>query len=209
MATIPTKSRKYVKLDASEANTNRIKKIIEKRFIHLFVLLAHPGYLLLIYIPSTRGTPSIIKIVTNISTGLIENERINAFVPGYSEPQNKVLNGVMKIAKTVEIADMLIDRGVFPFPKYVKKFDRFPPGQAATKNNPNAMLGNGFMIMTNKKVKAGSRKNCATRPINTGFGVERVLLKSPNFRSSATPNIINPIKIFIMVRVAELKLRVT
>ncbi len=151
----------------------------------------------------------MIKIVTSISTGLIENERINAFVPGYNEPQNRVLNGVMNIAKTVEIADMLIDRGVFPFPKYVKKFDRLPPGHAATKNKPNAMLGNGLTIMTNKKVNAGNRKNCATRPIKTGFGVESVRLKSSTFKSSATPNIINPIKIFIMVRVAELKLRVT
>mgnify|MGYP003501632787 CR=1 FL=1 len=60
---------------------------------------------------------------------------------------------------TVEIADILIDNGVFPFSKCVKKFDKFPPGQAATKNKPNAILGLGCKMSTSKNVNAGNNKN--------------------------------------------------
>jgi hypothetical protein len=39
------------------------------------------------------------------------------------------------------------------------KLEIFPPGQAATRNIPKAILGSGCMIVTSKKVKAGSNIN--------------------------------------------------
>jgi hypothetical protein len=39
------------------------------------------------------------------------------------------------------------------------KLEILPPGHAATINIPNAILGIGFIIRTNKNVTAGNKKN--------------------------------------------------
>ena len=118
-----------------------------------------------------------------------------------------MLKGVITIASTVEIADMLMDKGVFPRARYVQKLDKFPPGQAATKNNPRAILGLGCMMRTRRYVNAGSKINWQQRPITAGFGFLTLCLKSANFKSSATPNMMNPIKIFMIVKEVSLKFK--
>ena len=70
-------------------------------------------------------------------------ERKISLVGPYKEPQNTVFNGVMTMDRAVDTADMLMESGVLPFARCVRKFDRFPPGAAATRNMPSAMLGCG------------------------------------------------------------------
>ena len=137
-------------MEASDTRMKPMKKMIENFFIHLLARAENPGALWFTYIPNARGSPSIRKMVTSISAGLIVNDSNKPLVGPYKELQNKVLRGVITIASSVEIADMLIERGVLPFARYVRKFETFPPGQEATRNNPRAMLGRGWTIKTSR-----------------------------------------------------------
>ena len=157
--TAPTYSINTSKLFATITTTNATKITIESFIIKPFTFCAKTGKYARTSIPKMRGKPSIKKIVDNISTALMLKSRIISRVGPYKDAQNIVFSGVIIIANTVEIADMLIESGVFPFAKCVKKLDKFPPGQAATKNNPSAILGRGWIIMTIKYVKAGNNKN--------------------------------------------------
>src|SRR4051794_24517791 len=121
--------------------TKSRKKAMEAFLAHLLICFAVAGYLCLIYMPTASGSPSIRKIVTSMSCGLMVKDFSRLLDGPYKEPHSNVLKGVMKMASTVDMADMLMDRGVFPFAKYVRKLDRLPPGQAATRNKPSAMLG--------------------------------------------------------------------
>lgn len=107
----------------------------------------------------------------------------------YKLLHNSKLNGVKNMANRVENAVRLIDKAVFPLANFVMKLEMFPPGQAATKNMPKAMLAGGFIILTKKNVKAGNKMNCDKKPIIKGFGFTTRSLKSVSFTSSATPNI--------------------
>ncbi len=55
--------------------------------------------------------------------------------------------------RTDEKAVKLTDSAVFPFARLVRKFETFPPGQAATKNIPNATLGGGWTMDIKTQVK--------------------------------------------------------
>src|SRR5690554_784561 len=96
----------------------------------------------------------------------------------------------MKTAIKVEKAVKLTERAVFPFDKYVIKFETFPPGQAATIIIPRAILGWGLIAKTSKKVRKGNRINCSKTPIKTNLGCLNRRLKSSKVMPKATPNII-------------------
>ena len=64
-----------------------------------------------------------------------------ASVGAYKLPQNCKLNGVIKIQINVANAVRLTDRAAFPPAILLKKFETFPPGQAAIIIIPNAKLG--------------------------------------------------------------------
>ena len=63
------------------------------------------------------------------------------------------------MAAILENAVRLTDSAIFPLAKLVKKLETFPPGQAATRNMPSAILGGGFETETNTQVKKGNKKN--------------------------------------------------
>lgn len=128
-------------------------------------------------------------IVLNISRGFMLMVRRTEAVGGYKFPQNCKLKGVIKIAATVANAVRLTLSAVFPPERWVIKLEIFPPGQAATKIIPNAILGFGCKIRISPKVKAGRIINCEATPSKDDLGLRHNLLKSDGLMSSATPNI--------------------
>ena len=98
--------------------TIKIKNtLMENFFIKPIILRETAGKKRRISIPSIKGSASIKKIVESISQIPMLKELIKLAVGLYIEAQIIVLNGVIKIAATVEMADMLIDNGVLPFAK--------------------------------------------------------------------------------------------
>src|ERR1035437_8992000 len=95
----------------------------------------------------------------------------------YKLPHSAKLKGVKKIAPEVEIAVRLTARATFPLAIELIKFEMFPPGHAATKIIPRAMVGVGFNKMTNKKVIAGKRKVWLMYPMIAALGFIRIALK--------------------------------
>lgn len=77
-----------------------------------------------------------------------------AAVGSYLESQSWRFNGVITIASIVATAVRLTDKAVFPFAKWVIKFEILPPEQVATINKPKAILGMGFIVKTKRKVMA-------------------------------------------------------
>ncbi len=84
--------------------------------------------------------------------------------------QKEKLNGVKKMAATLETAVKLTESATFPWARLVKKLETFPPGQAATRNMPKAMLGGGLSRVTNTQVKKGKIKNWENIPTTKPFG---------------------------------------
>jgi len=111
----------------------------------------------------------------------------------------------MTMAAVVAMAVKVTESAALPLAKRLKKLEIFPPGQAATKNMPKAILGCGFISITNKKVKAGSKTNCDTTPRKAGLGCSTIRLKSFKLSSKATPNMTKPKLIFMKVRLSSEK----
>jgi hypothetical protein len=114
-----------------------------------------------------------------------------ACVGGYSAAQKLRFTGVIITANRVALAVKVTERARFPPAKEVIKLEIFPPGQAATRIIPRAILGMGFIRRTSKKVRKGNARNWQTTPISTGRGFLNKALKSDTLICSATPNIIN------------------
>ncbi len=74
------------------------------------------------------------------------------------------------MAATLDTAVKLTESATFPLARLVKKFETFPPGQAATKNMPKAILGGGLRRVTNTHVRKGNTKNWETIPVTNPFG---------------------------------------
>jgi hypothetical protein len=106
----------------------------------------------------------------------------------YNDPQNWRLNGVITTATNVAMAVRQTDKAVLAPAKCDIKLDMFPPGQAATINMPNAILGYGFIRSTKRNVTAGSNTNWLSTPNKTDFGFFHRAVKSPMEMSKATPN---------------------
>jgi hypothetical protein len=74
------------------------------------------------------------------------------------------------MAATLDMAVKLTESATFPLARLVKKLETFPPGQAATRNIPKAMLGGGLSSVTNTQVRKGNTKNWENIPITNPFG---------------------------------------
>lgn len=98
-----------------------------------------------------------------------------AAVGPYIEPQNCKFKGVIKTAKRVATAVKLTDKAEFPLAKWVIKFEILPPGQAATINIPNAILGIGSVNHTNKNVTMGNNKNWLKTPVKWALDSVKVV----------------------------------
>ena len=83
----------------------------------------------------------------------------------YKLLQNKIENGVIKAAKTDEVAVRLTERAVLALANKAIKFDVFPPGQQEIKIMPSAMLGWGLIDKHMSKVRSGRPIICATIPV--------------------------------------------
>ena len=97
-------------------------------------------------IPTVKNTSCVFRLIclSNWEVGL------------YRPAQREKLKGVRKIADILEKAVKLTESAVFPFARLVKKLETLPPGQAATKNIPKAMLGGGWRSVTKTQVRNGS-----------------------------------------------------
>lgn len=82
------------------------------------------------------------------------------------------------------------DKAALALPKWLIKFEILPPGQAATRIIPKAILGWGSKRLIKMKVRKGSSKNWLKRPSTAGLGFLRMILKSSNRISRAMPNMI-------------------
>src|SRR6056300_1234264 len=72
----------------------------------------------------------------------------------------------------------------------------FPPGHAATKIIPKAILGAGFKTRTRKKLTRGKTKNWLDTPIIRDLGFKITGLKSRQSMDKAMPNITKANAIF-------------
>jgi hypothetical protein len=204
--------RKISQEEISAIATIEMKKSKENSLNGFLTLSARPGKVLFNEMPTTKGIPRMMNTVKKTSAGLkLTCFKIGA-VAGLRLPHIERFSGVIKMAAILETAVILIDMAELPLARYVTILERFPPGQAATKIIPNAMEGVSMFpgnIIVNKKVKAGSIKNWAAKPITGALGDLMMRLKSSNFKSRATPNIITPIARLIINSNCGLKFSLT
>jgi len=151
----------------TKALKNRIDRIVKGFFIFWVTL----GNFLATIIPRIEGTISIFRIVTKMAQKLNSTSFNMSAVSGLREPHKLRLKGSMNTEIMVEIDDILTDRAVFPLEKFVKKFERFPPGQLAIKITPRAILGWRSKRLMATKAPAGNRKNCVSKPTTGAFGL--------------------------------------
>ena len=76
---------------------------------------------------------------------------------------------MIKKADTEVIAVRVTDKATFPLAINEKKFETFPPGQAATKIIPNAIPCGGDQITIKAIVNAGNRTYCENNPVANAF----------------------------------------
>ena len=79
--------------------------------------------------------------------------------------QNRMDMGVIKAAKTEDVAVRLTESAVFARAKSAIRLDELPPGQQAIKIIPSAMLGCGFIMKHSKTVSKGRAMICVKRPV--------------------------------------------
>jgi hypothetical protein len=108
-----------------------------------------------------------------------------------SEAYRPKFKGVSATAAGVATAVSATDKATLPRATDVKKFDTFPPGQAATNSIPNPKPGGGLSHATSKAVMAGKSRNCETTPANNDRGAAAKRRNSDGRVSKATPNIIS------------------
>jgi hypothetical protein len=75
---------------------------------------------------------------------------------GWNPAQNTMLNGVVNTASALERAVSETESAVSPRAAWVRTFDAFPPGHAATTIMPRAMLAVGAMAKVRRRVSAGN-----------------------------------------------------
>ena len=169
---------------------NNKKISIEKGFKYFINFNAITGFFQRTIIPKTSGTPKINKTNLNNTNGSNSIAFKMVAVGSCRLLQNWKFKGVITKQTKVANAVRLTDKAEFPFAICVIKLEIFPPGQAATKNIPKAILGLGLIAFTNKKVSAGNNMNCEKIPVKSIFGFLNKRLKSSVVMPSATPNII-------------------
>ena len=95
--------------------------------------------------PNTSGNRRMRIMLINKSIKSISNERSSDLYPA-KEDQKKKFAGVITNASKEEKAVSVTESATLPRDKSVKKFDTFPPGQAATRIIPSAIPGEGVSI---------------------------------------------------------------
>lgn len=82
-------------------------------------------------------------------------------------------------ARSVEIAVKLTDKTTFALAMDEIKFEIFPPGHAATRIIPKAIVGVRKLLkmITRINVENGRRINCEIVPMTTDFGFSEIFLK--------------------------------
>ena len=157
-------------------------------------------------IPKINGTPNITTIVLNNSIGSTLISFISSAVGAYIEPIIAKFKGVRMGANNVELAVSVTDKATFPLASELRKLLIFPPGHAPNKKIPRAILGQGFMIITIRKVSRGSTTYCDKIPARAFLGCSIKRLKCSSFKSRAMPNIKNANKKFNRNKSSGLKL---
>ena len=138
--------------------------------------------------------PSRITIVLKISqNGISSSGSIIRFSAKlrYILPQNEKLRGVVKMHAAVLSAVSDTESSVLPLQRDVMKLDILPPGQAATRIIPRAIIGEiQFLnVIVKRKVNAGRRMSWQITPRRSDCGF---LTRSTNVLGlipRATPNI--------------------
>ena len=92
-------------------------------------------------IPKNKGIPNIKETSFNKSIQFNSTVFKISLVGSYKLPQNCKLNGVITMQISVENAVKLTESAAFPPAILLKKFETFPPGQAAISIIPKAKLG--------------------------------------------------------------------
>lgn len=115
------------------------------------------GKQLLKRIPNVKGKAKITLTVQKTSVNEIVKLLNNSLVGSYDEAIRAKLIGVIITAESVVIAVILTDKATLPLASDDIKLEMFPPGQAATKNIPNAKLGKGRLTQINRIVTNGSK----------------------------------------------------
>ena len=164
--------------------------------------------------PNTIGNPKSSRICSNIGMKGIISCGMSFLILMrwlYNDPQKKKLKGVTIGANEVVMAVNEMESAVLPLERDERKLDMFPPGQDATNNIPNAIIGvmKGFRIKAMAKVTAGKPTHCNRTPTMMDFGLLKISFNIFGFRPRATPNITNANMIFTIVIPPVPKLMVT
>ena len=94
------------------------------------------------------------------------------------------------IAKTLDIHVITIDSSTLAPAKELKKLEILPPGHAAIRIIPSAILGSGFANTISKNVKEGNKIHWAHSPVISDLGDRKILRNRAFLRSNAIPNMI-------------------
>tara|TARA_B100000749_G_C18154546_1_gene353217 strand:- start:154 stop:579 length:426 start_codon:yes stop_codon:yes gene_type:complete len=129
-------------------------------------------------------------------------------VGSYILAQNARFIGVMKIARTLDMAVRLTDKAMFPLASAEKKLEILPPGHAATIIIPKAKLGLGSNIQMIMNVNIGRTTNWDNTPTKVPRGLANTILKSLGVSFKETPNMMMPRLIFRIKMFWSEKLRV-
>ena len=97
----------------------------------------------------------------------------------YNPPHIVKLSGVMMMQTAVLNAVSATESSLFPFDREVMKFEMFPPGQAATRIMPSAIIGliHPSNDITSRKVSAGNSRFWQITPKINDFGCLNVSMK--------------------------------
>ncbi len=151
--------------------------------------------------PRTRGMPSSMIIVSNISmNGIRSCGRVPCMFASlrYSPPHMAKFAGVVKMHSAVFMAVSETDSSTLAFESEDMKLEMFSPGHAATSIIPSAIMGDIMspMIIVIQNVSIGSSIIWHRIPVIADFGFLAMLMNVPGFMPSATPNITNASTIF-------------
>ena len=185
------------------STTITIKNAIERHCIGFCSALVTLGRYCEQRQPSKRGIPKRMMIVLNISrNGISSSGRIILFSAKlrYIFPQKEKLSGVVIMQAAVLNAVNETDSSVLPRENEVMKLDIFPPGQAATRIIPSAIIGDiqSFNKIVSRKVNAGSSMIWHIIPSIIDFGLRTISRKDEGLMPKATPNITKARTILIM-----------
>ena len=195
--------RKASMLEENDSTTIAMKITIESHCRGFFRAAATLGRKWLVRMPSTSGIPRRMKIVLNTSQSGITRVGISLLMPAkwrYTLPHAQKLNGVMNTARAVEMAVSETESSMLAFARELMKLEMLPPGQAATRIMPIAIMGDIHPVMSiaSPQVKAGRSTSWLSMSRSTDLGFLKTSTKMPGLMPRATPYITNARMIFMV-----------